>query len=147
MEVYLNMKLLWNCCHLELTTSASFKWILIVILICSFLHLSILLSSLLLDFKACVFMIWNALFPSWCGREWKMRWQNKIKWFFSSHKGIHCMSHHTNLIVQTLSHLDFVFRMKSLLQSLYMFFSHSPKRHIKFTKLIQLLHTIGFFYK
>jgi hypothetical protein len=76
-----------------------------------------------------------------------MRWQNKIKWFFSSHKGIHCMSHHTNLIVQTLSHLDFVFRMKSLLQSLYMFFSHSPKRHIKFTKLIQLLHTIGFFYK
>jgi hypothetical protein len=71
-----------------------------------------------------------------------MGWQKLNKNDFSLHiKGIHCVSHHTNLIVQTLSRLPFVFRIESLLQSLYMFFLHSPKKHIKFTNLAQLLHT------
>jgi hypothetical protein len=41
--------------------------------------------------------------------------------------GMHCMSHRTNLAVQTLSQVPLVMRIEELLQSLYSFFSHSPK--------------------
>ncbi len=53
------------------------------------------------------------------------------------------MSHRTNLVVQTLSHLLVVFCIESLLQSIYVFFFHSPKWHIEFTKLAELMGTKG----
>jgi hypothetical protein len=43
--------------------------------------------------------------------------------------GIHCMSHRTNLAVQTLLQVPLVAWIEDMLQSLYSFFSHSPKRN------------------
>ncbi len=48
--------------------------------------------------------------------------------------GVHCMAHRTNLVVQTLSHLQMVSRIESLLQTSYNYFSKSLKRHLEFMK-------------
>jgi hypothetical protein len=45
-------------------------------------------------------------------------------------QGIHYMAHKTNLVVQILSKLNMVFRLKSLFQALHAYFSKSPKRHV-----------------
>ncbi len=36
--------------------------------------------------------------------------------------GVHCMAHHTNMVVQTLSNLNFVGKIKSLLISMHNYF-------------------------
>jgi hypothetical protein len=41
---------------------------------------------------------------------------------------MHCMNHHTNLVVQTISKLGIVGKNEDVLQSLYASFSHIPKR-------------------
>jgi hypothetical protein len=53
-------------------------------------------------------------------------------------KGMHCMAHQTNLVVQTLSNLPLVFCIENLLQYLCGYFNHSPKRHLeKLTKIME----------
>jgi len=46
-------------------------------------------------------------------------------------------------MVQTLFQIPIVKHIKDLLQSLYSFFVHSPKRHIEFLKLTDLMKTKG----
>ncbi len=53
------------------------------------------------------------------------------------------MAHWTNLVIQTLSNLPLVFRIENLLQCLYGYFSHSPKRHLEFTKFTKIVETKG----
>jgi hypothetical protein len=55
--------------------------------------------------------------------------------------GIHCMAHHTNLVMQTLSNLHLVIYLENLLQTLHKYFSHSLQKHLKFTKFIGILET------
>ena len=55
--------------------------------------------------------------------------------------GIHCMSHHTNLAVQTLLQVPLVSWIEELLQRLYSFFSHSPKRNQKLANLANIVET------
>jgi hypothetical protein len=57
--------------------------------------------------------------------------------------GMHCMSHRTNLAVQTLSQVPLVMRIEELLQSLYSFFSHSPKRNQELADLANIVETAG----
>jgi hypothetical protein len=49
------------------------------------------------------------------------------------------MVRQTNLEVQTFSSLLLVIHFKHLLQNLHNYFAHSPKRHLKFTKLVEIL--------
>jgi hypothetical protein len=56
---------------------------------------------------------------------------------------IHCMSHRTNLVVQTLSQVPLVARIEDMLQSLYSFFSHSPKRNQELANLANIVETAG----
>jgi len=53
------------------------------------------------------------------------------------------MGHYTNLVVQILLRLPLVIRLQNLLQTLHSYFAHSPKRHLKFTKLTKLMQTKG----
>jgi hypothetical protein len=57
--------------------------------------------------------------------------------------GVHYMSHRTNLAVQALSNLPMVTKIESLLQSLHSYFTSSPKRHLEFTKLAEIVETSG----
>jgi hypothetical protein len=57
--------------------------------------------------------------------------------------GVHYMAHRTNLMVQILSHLQMGNKIEGLLQTLYNYFSKSFKRHLEFTKLINLMETKG----
>ena len=57
--------------------------------------------------------------------------------------GMHCMSHMTNLTVQSLSQVPLVMRIEELLQSLYSFFSHSPKRNQELADLANIVETAG----
>jgi hypothetical protein len=55
--------------------------------------------------------------------------------------GVHCMVHRTNLMVQTLSHLQMGNKIEGLLQTLYNYFSKSLKRNLEYTKLTKLMET------
>jgi hypothetical protein len=58
--------------------------------------------------------------------------------------GVHCMIHCTNLAIQvTLLELTLVVQIESLLQCLYSYFAHSPKRQLEFTKIIEFMATKG----
>jgi hypothetical protein len=48
-------------------------------------------------------------------------------------KSVHCMAHHTNLVVRTLGGLSLVTKIESLLSFTYNYFAHSPKQHAKLT--------------
>jgi len=56
---------------------------------------------------------------------------------------VHYMAHQTNLTMQTLSNLPLVSCIESLLQCIYVYFSHRPKRHSKFAKLVEIMETKG----
>ncbi len=47
--------------------------------------------------------------------------------------GVHCMAHHTNLVVWTLGGLSLVTKIESLLSFTYNYFAHSPKQHTELT--------------
>jgi hypothetical protein len=49
----------------------------------------------------------------------------------------------TNLVVQTLSDLPVVSQIEDLLQSLYAYFNKSPKQHLQFVKLTEVLQSKG----
>jgi len=51
------------------------------------------------------------------------------------------MAHQTTLVIQTLSNLPLVSHIENLLQCLYGYFNHSPKRHFKFTKFVEIMET------
>ncbi len=51
---------------------------------------------------------------------------------------VYCMSHHTNLVVQTLSKLAIGGEIDDVLQ-IYAYFYHSPKRTQKFVDLTNIL--------
>jgi hypothetical protein len=55
----------------------------------------------------------------------------------------HYMVHKTNLVVQSLSNLHMVAKLKDLLQSLYSYFSISFKQHLEFTKLVKIVDIWG----
>ncbi len=57
--------------------------------------------------------------------------------------GVHCMCHHTNLVVQTLSKMDIVGKIKDVLQSLYFYLFHSPKKIQKSIKLVDMMEIKG----
>lgn len=53
------------------------------------------------------------------------------------------MSHRTYLAVQALSNLPMVTKIKTLLQLLHSYFTSSPKMHLEFTKLAEIMETSG----
>jgi hypothetical protein len=57
--------------------------------------------------------------------------------------GVHCMAHRCNLAFKTLSQLDIMNRIEGLLKSSHAYFKHSPKRHLEFVKLAELMETKG----
>jgi len=57
--------------------------------------------------------------------------------------GMHCFAHQTNLAVITLSNVLLMHQLEGILQSMYVFFSHSSKKFAEFQKLTDLLNTKG----
>jgi hypothetical protein len=57
--------------------------------------------------------------------------------------GVHCMAHRCNLAFKTLSQLDIMNHIEGLLKSSHAYFKHSPKRHLEFVKLAELMETKG----
>jgi hypothetical protein len=53
------------------------------------------------------------------------------------------MAHGTNFEVQNLSSMPMVSKFEDLLQSLYGYFSSSPKCHLEFIKLDKIVETKG----
>jgi hypothetical protein len=53
------------------------------------------------------------------------------------------MNHRTDPLVQTLLQVPLVMRIEELLQSLYSFFSHSPKRNQELADLANIVETLG----
>jgi len=53
------------------------------------------------------------------------------------------MAHQTNFEIQTLSNLPLVFHIENLLQWLYDYFNHIPKRPFEFTKLVEFMEFKG----
>ncbi len=56
---------------------------------------------------------------------------------------VYCMAHYINLVVQTLLGLILVMHIDSLLQCLYFYFAHSPKKHLEFNKISKVMATKG----
>jgi len=50
--------------------------------------------------------------------------------------GVHYMAHHTNLVIQTLSGLNLVDKIKNIFSSMYNYFAHSLKHHFETNSLI-----------
>jgi len=57
--------------------------------------------------------------------------------------GVHCMTHRTNLVVETLSNLPIVSKLEALCQEIYVYFNHISKHHLEFQKLANLVETEG----
>jgi hypothetical protein len=53
--------------------------------------------------------------------------------------GVHYMSHHINLIVQTIFKMGIVRKIKDVMQNLYAYFFHNPKRTQKFVDLAHIV--------
>jgi hypothetical protein len=56
---------------------------------------------------------------------------------------VHDFSHRTNLAVEALSGLPIVKKLESFCKSLHAYFSGSPKRHLEFMKLAEVVETEG----
>jgi hypothetical protein len=57
--------------------------------------------------------------------------------------GIHYMPHKTNLTVQSLFSMLMVSKLEDLHQSLYGYFPSSPKCHLEFKKLVEIMEIEG----
>lgn len=67
-------------------------------------------------------------------------WQISDAW--TPHSiGVHYMAHKTNLAIQTLLHLQMVIRLEGFIYTLYNYFSNNLKKHLEFTKLVELMET------
>jgi hypothetical protein len=56
-------------------------------------------------------------------------------------EGIYYMAHQTNLAVQGLSHLPIMNIIESLFSSFYTYFSHNPKKHLKFPNMAKMMNS------
>lgn len=56
---------------------------------------------------------------------------------------MHDFVHRTNLALETISRLPFVHKLEGMCKSLYSYFSASPKHHLEFTKLLEIVETEG----
>jgi hypothetical protein len=57
--------------------------------------------------------------------------------------GFHDFAHCTNLAVEALSNLPVVQKLENLCKSLHPYFASSPKCHLEFTKLTEVVETKG----
>jgi hypothetical protein len=57
--------------------------------------------------------------------------------------GIHCMTHHCNLAVQTFSSLFLVAKIEALFFSMYTYYSQSSKRHLEHIELVEVIDYKG----
>jgi hypothetical protein len=57
--------------------------------------------------------------------------------------GVHCFAHRTNLVVEPLSNLPIVEKCEPLCRSMYAYFSLSPKKHLEFQKLADVVEIKG----
>jgi hypothetical protein len=57
--------------------------------------------------------------------------------------GDHCFVHKTNLAMIPLFDLELVHRLEVVLQNLYTFFVHKPKKFLEFQELADLINTKG----
>jgi len=74
-------------------------------------------------------------------RTQNMVLQNKFIDTYALHSiGVHCMAHCTNLVIQTSWKLLLVVWIESLLQYLYIYFAHFPKKHLEI-KILKLMAT------
>ena len=55
--------------------------------------------------------------------------------------GVHDFTHRTNLAMEALSNLTVVQRLENLCKSLHYYFLASPKSHLEFTKLTEVVET------
>jgi hypothetical protein len=53
--------------------------------------------------------------------------------------GVHCATHQTNLVMQTLSWLFLVAKIEALLQVVYNYYAQSPKWSLEKTKFVDFL--------
>lgn len=63
---------------------------------------------------------------------------NTILYFIN----LHCMKHKTNPITIVLSKLSAILCIETMLQALYMFFAHNPRKCLQFSKLVETLPTM-----
>jgi hypothetical protein len=57
--------------------------------------------------------------------------------------GVHCMAHRTNLAVEPLLNLPGVAKLEALCQTMFSYFSLSPKCHLEFPRLADIVETEG----
>jgi hypothetical protein len=57
--------------------------------------------------------------------------------------GVHYLSHRTNLAVKTLYKMGIVGKIEDVLQSLYSYFFHNPKRIQNFVELVDIVEIGG----
>jgi hypothetical protein len=50
-------------------------------------------------------------------------------------------SHRTNLAIKSFSDLAILNQIEDLLQTLHSYFARSPKRHLEFVKLVEVMET------
>jgi hypothetical protein len=56
---------------------------------------------------------------------------------------VHYFAHHTNVAVQSLGNLTLITKIEGFILNTYGYFSHSPKRHLEFQRLAQILEAKG----
>jgi len=56
---------------------------------------------------------------------------------------VHYLAHHTNVAVQSLGNLTLITKIEGFILNTYDYFSHSPKRHLEFQRLAQILEAKG----
>jgi len=61
--------------------------------------------------------------------------------YFPYMMGQHYMAHRTKVVVQAFLDLPMVVNLEKLLQSLWFYFFSSPKQHLEFNKLIEIVET------
>ncbi len=54
-------------------------------------------------------------------------------------QNIHCMPHQSNLVIQVICKLNMVYNSENIVQTLYAYFNKSPKRHLEFIKLVEIM--------
>ncbi len=57
--------------------------------------------------------------------------------------GVHFMNHHINLVVQFFSKVGIVRKIEDVMQSLYAYFFHNPKKTQKFVDLAHIVEIGG----
>ncbi len=76
------------------------------------------------------------------GGKTRMTKQIKDSWPPFS-MGVNCVAHRITLTMQTLGDLIFIAKIEGFKLNMYGHFSHSPKRHLEFQRLVQTLESKG----